>query len=142
MASSVVLQGAECKMYISGKLYPEVQSINYTIDYGEREIFGIDSQYAQEVAPTRVVVQGSVQGVRVKFTGGLQGYEARAKINQILHAAYTSLRVKDRRSDIDIFFLPQMKVTSETITIPAKGVVQLNFNFRGIIPYNELDLNG
>lgn len=141
MARSVVLQGAEIKLYISGKLYKEVQSISYTIDYAEQEIYGIDSQYPQEIAPSRVSVQGSVSGVRVKLTGGLQGYEARSKINQILYAPYTSLRIKDRRSDKDILWIPQMKVTSETLQIPAKGTVKLNFVFKGIIPYNELDLS-
>ena len=34
-----------------------------------------------------------------------------------------------------------MKVTSETMTIPAKGIVSLNFKFKGIIPYNALDMN-
>ena len=142
MSQSVSLKGSGIKLYISGKLYPEVQSLTYTIDYGETEIYGIDSQFAQEIAPTRVSVQGSVSGIRVKLTGGLQGYEIRSKIAQILQAPYTSLRIKDRASDIDILWLPQMKVTSENIQIPAKGVVKLNFNFKGIIPYNEIDVNG
>jgi len=87
-------------------------------------------------------VQGNISGVRVKLSGGLQGHEARTKINQILYAPYTSLRIKDRYSDTDLIWIPQMKVSSETIQIQAKGVVRFNFNFKGIIPYNPLDLNG
>lgn len=142
MARSVSLQGSGVKLYIGGKLYPEVQSLTYTIDYGETEIYGIDSQYPQEIAPTRLSVQGSVSGIRVKLTGGLQGYEARSRINEILYAPYVSLRIKDRASDIDLLWLPQMKVTSENIQFQAKGVVRLNFNFKGIIPYNEIDMHG
>jgi len=142
MASPVTLKGAEVKTYITGKVYPEVQAITYTIDYGEAEIFGIDSQFAQEIAPTRLSVEGSVTGLRVKLTGGLQGYEARARVNEILFAPYTSLRIKDRRSDRDILWLPQMKVTRETIEIEAKGIARLNFSFKGIIPYNAIDLDG
>ena len=142
MSQSVTLKGAEIKLYISGKLYQEVQNIQYTIDYGEQEIYGIDSQFPQEIAPTRLSVQGTVSGIRVKLSGGLQGHEARTKINQILYAPYTSLRIKDRHSDIDLLWIPQMKVTNETVQIPAKGIVRLNFTFKGIIPYNPLDLNG
>jgi len=142
MAAPVTLKGAECKLYVGGKLYPEVQSITWTNDYGENSIFGIDSPYAQEITTTQVTVKGTVNGLRIKLTGGLQGYELRTKINQILHAPYISLRVRDRRSDTDIFWVPQMKVSNETYTIPAKGVVKVNFNFIGIIPYNELDMNG
>ena len=142
MAGIVTLTGSLVKIYISGKLYKEAQSITYTIDYAENEIYGIDSQFPQEIAPGRVSVKGSISGVRVKLSGGLQGAEARTKINQILYSPYTSLRVKDIASDMDILWVPQMKVTSENVQIQAKGVVRLSFNFKGIIPYNELDIHG
>lgn len=142
MSQSVVLKGAEVKCYVSNKLYAEVQSVQYTIDYGETEIFGIDSPFAQEIAPGRVSVSGSVTGLVIKNLGGLQSYDLRAKINEILHAPYTSLRLKDRHSDKDIFSLPQMKVVSEQVSIQAKGVVKVSFSFKGIIPYNPLDLQG
>ena len=142
MSQSVVLKGAEVKTYVSGKLYAEVQSIQYTIDYGEQEIYGIDSQFPQEIAAGRVAVQGSVSGLVIKNLGGLQAYDLRAKINEILHAPYTSLRLKDRHSDKDIFWLPQMKVVSEQISIQAKGVVRISFTFKGIVPYNPLDMQG
>jgi hypothetical protein len=35
-----------------------------------------------------------------------------------------------------------MKVVSEQVSIQAKGVVKISFTFKGIIPYNPLDLNG
>lgn len=142
MAQSVVLKGAECKVYISGKIYSEVKSLRYTIDYGSKEIYGIDSQFPQEIAPGRVSVQGTISGVRVRLTGGLQGYEARVRINELLKSPYTSLRIKDRKSDTDLLWLPQMTVINETITIPAKGIVELSFTFKGIVPYNPIDLNG
>lgn len=141
MAQSNVLKGADCKVYIAGKLYPAAQSIRYTIDYGETEIFGIDSQFAQEIAPTRVTVTGSISGIRIKSSGGLIAADIRTKINKILSAAYTSLRIKDRHHDRDLLWIPQMKVTSETMQIQTKGVVTLSFNFKGIIPYNTLDLD-
>jgi len=141
MSQTKVLTGANVKVYISGALYAEVQNLTYTINYADTEIYGIDSPFAQEIAPGRVSVQGSISGVRVKFTGGLQGHNIRTKINEILHSPYTSLRIKDRHSDVDLLWLPQMKVTAETMTIPAKGTVKLNFTFKGIIPYNPLDMN-
>lgn len=142
MAQSVVLKGAEVKTYFGGKLYAEVSSIQYTIDYGEQEIYGIDSQFPQEIAPGRVSVQGTVNGMQIKMVGGLQAYDLRSKINEILHAPYVSLRLKDRHSDSDLLFVPQIKVVNESVRIVAKGVVSVTFTFKGIIPYNPLDLNG
>ena len=140
MAQSVVIKGAEIKTYVGGKLYPEVQQIQYTIDYGEYEIHGIDSAFPQEIASSKVTVNGSVTGLRIKFTGGLQGYHLRTKINQILHAPYVSLRIQDRQTEQDLFWLPQMKVSSESFQVVAKGIVVVNFKFKGIIPYSELDV--
>lgn len=140
MSQAVTLKGAEVKVYVAGKLYPEVQSIQYSIDYGETEIFGIDSVFPQEIAPGRISVQGSVQGLVIKTVGGLQAYDLRTKIQEVLFGPYISLRLKDRHSNSDIFWLPQMKVTNESVSIQAKGVVKLSFTFKGIIPYNPLDM--
>lgn len=140
MASSVVLKGAEVKVYVGGKLFSEVQSIQYTIDYGEQEIWGIDSPFPQEISPGRISVQGSVQGLVIKNVGGLQAYELRSRISEILYAPYVSLRLKDRFSDADIFWLPQMKVINEQVSMATKGTVKLSFQFRGIIPYSPIDM--
>lgn len=141
MAQSRVLRGADCKIFIAGKLYPAAQSLTYTINYGEQEIYGIDSQFPQEIVPTRVSVVGSITGIKVKSDGGLIAADIRAKISKILSSPYTSLKIQDRHTGEDLLWLPQMKVTSETLQMQAKGVVTISFNFKGIIPYNTLDLD-
>ena len=140
MSFSTVYKGAEVKIYICDKLFPEIQQVQYTIDYGESEEYGIDSQYPQEIAPDRVSVSGTVSGVRVKLSGGLQGHAARTRIHEILHAPYTPFRVEDRQTGETFFWLPQMKVVSESISMQAKSVVTFSFTFKGIIPYNEMEL--
>lgn len=141
ISQSVVLKGAECKLFIGGKLYPEVQNITYTIDYGEQETYGIDSIFPQEIAITRISIQGNISGVMVKLSGGLQGKDALTKINQKLFAPYVSVEIRERLSDTKIIFIPQCKVVSESLQIAAKGVVKLSFSFKGIIPYTPLDTN-
>ena len=140
MARGTALKGAEVKLYIAGKLYPEVRNISYTIDKGMQEIYGIDSSFPQEIRPTRHSVQGTVTGVRIKYGGGLQGKGAVATIDQLLKSPYVAIRVQDRFSQQDVLFVPQAIITNESVTIPAKGVVQLSFTFKGIIPYGEVEL--
>lgn len=141
MGQSVVLTGASCRLYIGGKAYPEVQQISYTLDYGEKEIFGIDSIFPQEIATTRISVQGSITGVRVKLSGGLQGKDIITNINKRVFAPYVSLEIRDRQSDMKLIFIPQCKVTTQTVRISSKRVVVLSFNFKGIIPYEPLDMD-
>ena len=138
MSQSTVLTGAMCKLYIGGKLYP-ADNIQYIIDYGEQAIYGIDSQFPMEIAPTRISVQGTISGFRIQLSGGLQGKDIRTKITETLHAPYLSLRIQDRKSQHDILFIQEIKVASESMTIPSKGVVKLNFTFKGTVPYNVLD---
>lgn len=140
MAQTVTLKGAEVKIYIAGKLYPEAQSITITTDYEEEETYGIDSPFAQEIATTRVKVSGRIVGIKTKDNGGTQGAAARAEIKNILSSPYTSLRVHNRYTQKDIFFLPQMKVTNETLEVATKGVAKLSFSFKGIVPFHEVDL--
>lgn len=139
--STSVIRGADVKLYIGGKLYPEVQSISYTIEYMENEIYGIDSIYPQEIKTDRIAVRGTVQGIRIKLTGGLQAYNIRPRLVDILGSPYVSLEVKDRHTDVRLFFLPQMKVTSETNSVASKGVMRVSFKFKGIVPYGEMDFS-
>lgn len=141
MALPVTLKGAEIKVFVSGKLFPEVQSITYTIDYDIDTIKGIDNVFAQELAINSIKCSGSVQGVRIKDSGGLQGAAAKAAITDSLKHPYTSLRIQNRQTGKDILFLPQMMVNSESFSVAAKGTARFSFNFTGIIPYQENDIS-
>lgn len=140
MAQSIVLSGAKIKAYFGGTLLKELQSISYTVDWGETAIYGCDSAFPQEVCTTQVSVKGSGTIYYVQGNQGLAGKEIRSRVNEILHAPYISMRIKDRQFNEDIFFCPQIKVTSESMQITAKGTCKIQFNFIGIIPYMAADL--
>jgi hypothetical protein len=136
---SIVLTGAHIRLYINNRVYKEVQQITYNVDYGEFPIFGIDSATPQEIAPSKLTVKGSVQGIRIKYSGGLQAYNARPTNVDILSAPYISIRIQDRQSGEDILLLQSAKVTSQQMSIGAKGTVKLSFSFEGLFPFEALD---
>lgn len=139
MAQSLVLAGAHIKLYINNKLYKEVQAINLVIDYGENEIRGIDSPWAQEVAPGICSVRGSIQGIRVKMSGGLQGANMRPLFTDIAASPYISIRIQDRSTGEDIVLIPNAKVVRETHVIATRSTYKLNLDFSGLIPLFALD---
>lgn len=139
MAKSVVLTGAHIKLYINNKLYKPTQGVSFTIDYGETEIHGIDSAYPQEIAPTKISVRGSVNGIRLKNSGGLQGENARPLFADFAASPYISIRIQDRESSEDILFVPNAKITRETHGISTKATYKLSFDFVGMIPLMALD---
>lgn len=141
MSQSVTLRGADIKVIANGKVLPFVQSIVYTIDYSETEIRGIDSIFAQEISTTKISVKGTINGIKIKRTGGLQGYSLRPRITEALYNPYISLEVRDRSSNEPILIIQQCKIGSETTTIQTKTTVKINCSFTGIIPMTEHDIS-
>lgn len=135
------LTGANIKIYVNNVVYPFVEAITLDIDYGEQAFFGIDSPFAQEIAPTKITVRGSVKGLRVKLSGGLQALNMRPLnlITEIAANPYITIRIMDRFTNEDIIFLEHAKVTSEHHTIAVKRVYELNFDFQATIPLFALD---
>jgi len=134
-----ILTGAHINLYLNNKLYKEVQSVSFSVDYGETEIYGIDTPYAQEIATTKVTVRGSVQGLRQKLSGGLQGSNLRPLFTDIAASPYISIRITDRQSGEDIVLIAQAKVTRESHQIATKSTYKLSFDFVGQIPLFALD---
>lgn len=136
---SYVLTGAHIKLYVNNKLYKVTQAVSFDIDYGETETYGIDAPYAQEIASTKVTVRGRVQGLRIKYSGGIQADNLRPLFTDTAAAPYISIRIQDRQSGEDILFIPQAKVSKENHQISTKSTYKLSFEFSGIVPLMALD---
>lgn len=136
---SKVISGALLKVFINEVLYAEVNSVSYTIDYGTTQIYGIDSPFAQEIAPTRYSVSGSISGLRLKLSGGLQGYAAVFRYDDLLSSPYVSIRLQERSQQEDILYIPNAMVGSQSLQAGAKGTALLSFNFTGLIGLEPLD---
>jgi len=139
MSKSIVLRGADIKLYINGKLYKEVQQISYTINKGKTAIYGIDQVFPQEIPPTKVSVKGSVTGIRIRYSGGLQGRGITALIKDVLNEPYISLRITDRSTGEDILYVPSTTYDDESFNVVAKGIARVSFKFEGLVPFNPLD---
>lgn len=139
MARSILLTGAHLKVFLNNKLYKEVQSISYSLDYGINEIFGIDSPYPQELAPGRTTVSGTIQGIRIRYSGGIQGYDARPGILDALAAPYISVRIQDRTTGEDILFVPNAMIVNQSAQAGAKSTYKISFSFKGLIGFEPLD---
>jgi hypothetical protein len=135
------ISGATIKLFIGGVLYPEAQSISYTIDYGEEPIYGVDSSLPQEIRQTRISVQGQVSGIRLRASGGIQGRNARTLLKDSLQAPYVSIQIRERATDEILLFIPQAKVTNQSSTVSVKGLMQLSFGFKGIQPLETFDIS-
>jgi hypothetical protein len=137
--ASVILAAPNIRLYINNVLYKEVQSVSFTVDYGEEGIYGIDVPYPQEIALTRMDVRGSVRGLRIKNSGGLQAKKIRPLYKDIAASPYVSIRIQDLTTSEDILYLPNAKVSRENHTIETKRTYKLDFDFVAQIPLFALD---
>lgn len=136
---SIVLTGAKIRLYVNNKIFNTVQSINFVVDYGENEIYGIDSPYPQEIAPGKITVRGTVACIRIQNSGGLQASQLRPLFSDFAASPYVSLRINDRQTNEDILFIPNAKVTKESHSAVTKQTYKLTFEFAGQIPLFALD---
>lgn len=139
MAKSLLLSGSQVKVYIGGVLYPEVQNISVRVSRGETAIYGIDSSLPQEIAPTTCSVEGSVSGVYLRQSSGLQGKNAMTMLKDLLSQPYVSVEIRDITNDEKVLFIKQAKISDESFQISAKSAVKYSFNFKGIMPLTFAD---
>jgi hypothetical protein len=135
----LTLTGANIKVYFNNKVYPYIQQISLKVDYGETENYGIDAEYAQEIAGAKLMVRGRVSGIRAKMSGGLQALNMRPLFVDYAAGSYISIRIVDRATLEDIVFIPVAKITTEDHLIGVKGSYKLNFDFVGQVPQFALD---
>lgn len=133
------ISGAQIIVYLNEKKFTTTQAINFSIDTGETYIYGIDSIFAQEIVTTKMSVTGSINGLRLRNSGGIQAMNGKSLVVDILAAPYISLRIHDRITGEDILFLPRCKISNESHSVSAKGIYKVNFNFMGLIPLMSLD---
>ena len=137
--SNKLVTGSLIKVWLNGNIFSEIESISWNINYTEEPIYGIDSPHPQEIASNRVSVTGSVNGIRIKYSKGLQGKNAITPIIDLLKAPYISIRIEDRSTGETLLFIPEAKISDQAVQVPARGIVRTSFNFKGMVPYESLD---
>lgn len=136
---AITISGAQIKIYFNGKSYGPAQSIQFTLDTGDSEIYGIDSPFPQEIAPVRSACMGQVSGLRIGGSGGLQAKGIRDQLKNILSGPYVTIRVVHRVTGEDILYVPQARVSNENHSVAIKNTYKVSFSFRGVAGYQPLD---
>ena len=136
MARSVTLSGSQIRLFINGIEYGQAQSIQYTIDTADQEIYGIDSIFPQEIAPVRSQVYGSISGIRIeddKNSFDLQTMGIRDNNDTVMGGGYSSIKLVSRKTGNPIIEIPMARISGEQFSVSAKGTAKVSFNFRAIL---------
>lgn len=138
---SLITTGALCRLYVNNTAYSVAQSVSLEYDTGEYSIYGINSPDPQEIAGGgQNSVRGSVRGVRVKQSGGVQGSGLRPLFSDRAASNYVSLRLENRQTGETLWSIPKAKVSKVSETVQTKGLYLVSFDFVGQILFWPLDL--
>ena len=137
MATNYALRGADVKVYINDKVYAGVTAFKFNSSTGTRPILGIDSGVPYELAPGTQKVTGSMDVVRIRNGGGLEGGGFAALPADILLSKYFSIRVVDRLSDTVIFETPEASIIDQNWSMPTRGISAGSCSFECIGWANE-----
>jgi hypothetical protein len=137
MAIVHTLRGADIKVYINSKLFRPVTGLSFTINTGRKAINGIDINTPFELAPGSTRITGSMEIVRARMSGGLEGQGVSAPQNVLLMEKYFSLALVDRMTDSVVLYIEECSVVDQNWHIPSRGIMTGSFTFEGIGWANE-----
>jgi len=136
---SQTVHGALIVIKINGKIYNECQAASWTMGNSIKKIYGVDSPVPMEIIETTDGVSGSLSGVTLNFSGGLQGIEAIPLATAFFSAPYISIRIYNRFTAESLLFIPKAVIGDRSYSVAARGILRVSFNFEGIAGFEVLD---
>lgn len=137
MSKPKSLRGADLQVYINGHLFAVATGLRWGADTGRHAIYGIDQYTPFELAPGSTSIKGTIDCVRLRQDGGIEGRGVAAPEEKMLYEKYFSLAVVDRSTDTVVLAIERAAVQSQNWQVNAKGELTGSFGFEGIEWENE-----
>lgn len=135
--TTFTVPSAAVVLYINGKAYGAVHGFHWTSLTPQKEVNGIDSLEAQELIPTSAKVVGSFDLYRISGSGGMEGIGVTTQFDKMPSEKYFVLQLIDIRSDQILFQARSCKAEQQSWTVPVRGLVTGNLQFKGLTWENE-----
>jgi hypothetical protein len=129
--------GANLICIINGQKWGAVTGIQYSLASPRMQERGLDSMEATELAPTVVSVTGTIQILMQRNDEGLEGRQVTAGLPYISTEHYFSIMLQDRQSAFIVMRIDFASVENQTWNPIAKGMVQGQFSFTGLMAKNH-----
>lgn len=134
---SNVLTGPDLKLYINNRPFGKAVSVAWRIHNGVHAIRTVDDLLPAELADGPITVSGSVEVIRLRNDGGLEGQGLVALPAEHTLGKYITIHVLDRRSDSIVFQTGKVRVTDQSWQARPRSLLLGTFTFEGIGYVNE-----
>lgn len=138
MSAPFSIAAAHLKCYVNGVLLGYVMGVpGWQVKSAWGELREIDSVITRQLAPRMFGVSGTIQILRGRSTGGLEGAGMVPQAEAMLRQKYLTIELQDRISQDIVYRALMCEVQQQDWQIQAKGLVVGTFQFIGIIFSNE-----
>lgn len=132
-----IISGPSLKCYINGDLLGIVTNFRFTVRTSHIPLRGIDVNTVQEFAPSTYTVLGSIEVVRTRGSGGLEGAGIVPFSDTILLEKYLRIDLLDRVTDKVVFSAINGVVTEQSWQTGPKSLMTGAFSFEATDFTNE-----
>lgn len=133
MARAKVISSAGVVCYVNGRPFGRVRDVQYTSQTPRKSIYGLDSMEPFELAPTTTKIMCRMTLYRTVGDAGAEGAAISSRYEDLPREKYFSVMLVERGSDTAIFEARYCSTTSQTWSVPEKGLVT------GVVEFEALD---
>ncbi len=138
MSQALTISGASVVVFVNAVPYGKVTNIDWDISTPIEELRGCDSPQPYELAVTHTAVGGTLYVLRTLGDGGAEGAGMTAPLIDVGKTRYVSLTLLERRTKRILFESQRVAISSQSWSIPERGVTKGTITFLSIDAVNEL----
>jgi hypothetical protein len=144
MPTPQILQaGSGVLVKLNGNLAGYATGMNFVRILETKVVKEIDNPFAAEIMPTSYSVQGTLTGLRVRGSGGLDGYgvmNVATPLNYFTQQ-YCVIEVVDILSKITIYTFQKVVFDQDSWNIQSRALLTFSASFKAVFVQNEYTPN-
>jgi hypothetical protein len=130
-SSARYLSGARCILRVNGKISAFAFGVSWRINTSAIEINTIDDYMPYELAPQRITVEGTIQGLRIPgISAGTELWQA--DVLSFMKHRYIAIEVRDVATNNLIFYTKKAMITSRAEDIKVDDLASVQLSFKAI----------
>lgn len=132
------VSGARCVLKVNNRLIGFAFNISWKIDTINDEIWGIDDYLPQDIAPNKIMVEGTLSSFHAPGYGPDIEY-MQANVLSFLFHKYITIEVRDSATDWLLLYVPKAVVTTRRSDIRAETLATISLGWKAIGYQGEVE---
>lgn len=135
----IIQNGAGIVIKINGVQVGFATGLNFTRSLSTKVIYEIDSPFPAEIMPTTYSVQGTLSGIRIRGSGGLDGSNAMNVTTPIslFSQQYGVIEVVDILTKTVIYTFSRVVFDQDSWSVQSRSLYTFTANFKAGFVQNE-----